>query len=153
MKKLQPMPAGEQATLLTGIEGEIAHVQFTVKENGNKGTARYNLIWHFDFANVAAEEILRLAVRSLRIDGQAAWRSAKDRMNADVWQDKTWSVRDMLDQTRQKASPEASAEKAINRLSKAERDALFAKYRYELMVEEQVKIREAGGVVKRVTKE
>lgn len=121
MKKLQAIPANEQAELLTNVEGETVHVKFTVKENGDKGKPRYNLIWHFDFAEVKIEELRKLATRSLRIDGQAAWRKAKDRMDADVWQGRKWSVRAMLNQTRQKANPVARAEKDAAKMSPAER--------------------------------
>ena len=128
MKKLQPMAADEQAVLKTTVEDDLATVTFSVKENGEKGTPRYNLTWHFDFVNVNGAELEALAIRSLRIDGQATWRKAKDKMNADVWQDRKWSVRAMLDQTRQKKSDADKAEDALGKLTQAERDAIFAKF-------------------------
>ncbi len=129
MKKMQPIPAGEQATLKTTIEGEIATVIFTVKPNHDPGAPRFNLTQVFNFEDISREELIGLAVRPLRIDVQSVWRSAKDRMDADVWQDRTWNVRAMLDQTRQKADPTTTAERAIKKLTKAERDELFKKYK------------------------
>lgn len=128
MNKLQPMDADEQATLMTAIEVDVATVTFSVKPNGEKGTPRYNLTQIFGFQGVSPEEMIGLATRSLRIDVQATWRKAKDKMDADVWQNRVWSVRAMLDQARQKASPAVSAEKALDKLTKAEREELFAKY-------------------------
>ena len=125
MKKLQPMAVDEQATLKTVIEGKGATVTFSVKPNGEKGTARYNLTQSFDFTDVTLPETIELAVRSLRIDVQATWRKAKDRMDADVWQGRKWSVRDMLDQTRQKADPATKVLNAAAKMSKRERDALM----------------------------
>lgn len=123
MNKLQAIPAGEQATLNTTTSGvgKVVDVTFSVKENGEKGTPRYNLTWQFDFEDVTPGELAKLATRSLRIDGQATWRKAKDRMDADVWQDRKWSVRAMLDQTRQKADPVSKATKGAANMSAAER--------------------------------
>ncbi len=130
MKKLTPIPTGEQATLNTTTSGvgKVVDVTFSVKENGEKGTPRYNLTWQFDFEGVTAGEIAKLATRSLRIDGQATWRSAKDKMDADVWQGKKWSVRAMLDQTRQKADPIKKTENAFLALSIAEQTEFIKKH-------------------------
>jgi len=123
MNKLQPMAADEQATLKTEAKSHLVTVTFSVKPNGEKGTARYNLTQVFDFEGVKNEEVLILAVRSLRIDVQSTWRKAKDKMNADVWQDRKWSVRDMLDQTRQKADPVTKAVSNDHKMTAAERKA------------------------------
>ncbi len=125
MKKMQLIGADEQATLNTSIAGKIATVVFSVKPNGEKGTPRYNLTQTFDFANVSEAELIGLAVKPLRIDVQSIWRSAKDKMDADVWQDRKWSVRDMLDQTRQKADPTVKVLKVAEGMTKTERDALM----------------------------
>ncbi len=125
MTKLQPIGATDQATLNTSIEGRIATVVFSVKPNGEKGTPRYNLTQTFDFENVSEGELIALAVKPLRIDVQSIWRSAKDRMDADVWQDRKWSVRSMLDQTRQKADPTVKVLKVAESMTKAEREALM----------------------------
>ena len=138
MNKLQPIPSGEQATLKTEIEGEgigqdaiddigislegrLVKCTFTVKANGDKGTPRYNLTQVFDFTGVTITELLKLAVRPLRIDVQAMWRGAKDAMDADVWQDRVWQVRAMLDQTRQKADPVSKGAKDAAKMTPAER--------------------------------
>ena len=155
MNKIQPIPTGELATLKTTIKGELATVTFTVKPNGDKGTARYNLTQTFDFKNVSHDEMIGLAVRPLRIDVQSIWRSAKDKMDADVWQDRTWDVRAMLDQTRQKADPVQKGERDAKKMSPAERKAHLETLkimiaRDEIMISEQAKIRKAGGVKERV---
>ncbi len=126
MNKLQAIGADEQATLSTTIDtdiegAELAHVTFSVKPNGEKGTPRYNLTQTFDFSHVTRKEIIELAVKPLRIDVQSIWRSAKDKMDADVWQDRKWQVRAMLDQTRQKADPISKAAKGAAAMSAAER--------------------------------
>lgn len=125
MNKLQAIPSGDQATLRTFGTGESVEVTFSVKENGEKGTPRYNLVWLFDFTDVKPEELRTLATRSLRIDGQAVWRKAKDRMDSDVWQDRKWSVRAMLDQTRQKADPTQKVLNAAAKMTKDEREELM----------------------------
>ena len=130
MKKLKPMAADEQATLHTTVTGDKVSVTFSVKPNGEKGTARYNLIQVFDFAHVSQTELYVLATRSLRIDVQATWRKASDKMDADIWQDRKWSVRAMLDQTRTRTK-KTDADKALAamaKLSKAEVMAIFAKF-------------------------
>ncbi|KKM81573.1 hypothetical protein LCGC14_1328340 [marine sediment metagenome] len=127
MNKLQPIPSSEQATLKTTIKGGVASVTFSVKPNGEKGTPRYNLTQIFDFSNVSEAELIALAVKPLRIDVQSVWRSAKDKMDADVWQDRKWSVRAMLDQTRQKADPVLKAFKLAEGMTKAEREEYIKK--------------------------
>ncbi len=128
MNKLQPIGADEQATLKTSISGKVAHVTFSVKPNGEKGTPRYNLTQIFDYGECTDEEILGLAVRSSRIDVQSMWRSAKDRMDGDVWQNRTWSVRSMLDEAPQKADPVKKTEKAFLALSIEDQAAFLKKH-------------------------
>ncbi len=127
MKKLQPIPTGEQAILWTTIRDDgIASLIFSVKENGEPGGPRYNLKQYLDFSGVTEKELLELASKPLRIDIQATWRAAKDRMDADVWQDKKWSVRAMLDRTRQKADPVTKATKNAAKMTAAERKVHLA---------------------------
>lgn len=132
MKKLSPIPTDEQATLKTTVEGNMVLILFSVKPNGDKGTARYNLEQMLDFEGVSQAELLEIASKPLRIDIQAEWRGAKDRMDAEVWQGRTWKVRDMLDGSRKKATKAQKASNAVSKLTKAERDALFAMYADEI---------------------
>ncbi len=125
MNKLQPIPSGEQATLRTTIVGLVAEIVFSVKPDGEKGTPRYNLEQALDFENVTEAELIELASKPLRIDIQATWRAAKDRMDANVWQGRIWNVRAMLDQTRQKADPTAKVLKVAEGMSRAERNSLM----------------------------
>ncbi len=125
MSKLSPIPSDTQATLSTSIAGKIATVIFSVKPNGEKDSARYNLTQTFDFDNVSNDEILTLATRSLRIDVQSVWRKDSDRMNAEKWQNRKWSVREMLDQTRQKTDPKTKVLNAIGKMTKDEKDAIL----------------------------
>ena len=124
MKKLQSMAADEQASLHTTVTGDQVSVTYSVKPNGEKGSPRYNLTNVFDFTGVSQSELYVLATRSLRIDVQAIWRKASDKMNSDVWQDRKFSVRSMLDQTRQKADPVAQVLKKADSMSKNEIMAL-----------------------------
>lgn len=126
MNKLQAIPVGEQATLKATSTDTGVEVTFSVKENGEKGTPRYNLTWQFDFEGVTAQEVGILAARSLRIDGQATWRKAKDKMDADVWQDRKWSVRAMLDQTRQKGDLVTASARVAAKMTAAERKTHLA---------------------------
>ncbi len=123
MDKLQPMSADEQATLRTEIADDIATVTFTVKPDGEKGTPRYNLRQSFDFRDVSRDELIGLATRPLRIDIQAVWRKASDRMDHKLWQGRLWGVRAMLDQTRQKADPVTKAHANDAKMTPAERKA------------------------------
>lgn len=132
MKKLVSIPTDEQAVLkyTVDVDAMTATVIFSVKENKDS-PERYNLTWTFDYSNVSTAELLEQAVRQQKIDGSRDWRGAKDRMDSDVWQDKVWDVRTMLDSGRQKADPATKASNAVAKLSKAERDALFAMYANE----------------------
>ncbi len=125
MSKLSPIPTDSPATLSTSVSENVATVTFSVKPNGEKDSARYNLTQTFDFDDVKTDEILTLATRSLRIDVQATWRKDSDRMNAEKWQNRKWSVREMLDQTRQKADPKTKVLNAIGKMTKDEKDAIL----------------------------
>ncbi len=125
MSKLQAIPTGEQATLRTTVEGKVAHLVFSIKENGENGAPRYNLEQTLDFTGVSEAELIELASKPLRIDVQSIWRKAKDRMDSDIWQGRAWNVREMLDQTRQKADPTAKVLKAAEKMSETERNALM----------------------------
>lgn len=129
MKKLQPIPADAPAVLRRDVDDEEnASVIFSVKEKKGIGEPRYNLKWFYDFHEVSRNELIALALKPLVIDGQGEWRTAKDKMDADVWQDRKWSVRAILDETPRKKSEAEKADAAIGKLTKVERDLLFAKY-------------------------
>lgn len=119
MKKLTK---DEQATLSTKVDGDLATCTFTVKPDADS-PERYNLTVPFDFKGVSREELIQLAVRPLRIDFQGRWRASKNKMDKS-WEDRQ-SVRNILDGMRTKADPMTRATRAIEKLSKAEREQLM----------------------------
>ena len=125
MTKLKALAKDVQATLNTSVSGDVATCTFTVKENGDKGTPRYNLTWNFDYAEVSRKELILLAVRSHRIDGQADWRKAKNRLDSEFWQNRYWSARAMIDESPAKADPTTKVLKAAEKMTAAERTALM----------------------------
>lgn len=126
MNKIKPMAADDQAVLRMSLEGEIGTTMFSIKEN--KDSVRCNLTWHYDFTGVTRDELKLEVMRAWKIDDATKWREAKDRMDADKWQGRMHSGRDRLDNVRQKKTDVAKAETAMDKLTKAERDVLIAKW-------------------------
>ena len=125
MTKLKALAADEQATLNTSIVDNVATCTFTVKPEANG--SRFNLLHRYDYTGVSEEEVLALATRSIRIDVQAKWRKAKDKMDAEKWTDKTFMVRDILDESPAKADPVTKALRLADKMTKAERNEYIKK--------------------------
>ncbi len=83
----------------------------------------------FDFEGVGIPQLYRLAVKQLVIDVQAIFRKATvaEQNTAGNWE-KTWMVTELLDKKRQPASPVKTAATALDKMTDAERQELFAKY-------------------------
>lgn len=96
---------------------------FTVKENAD--ALRANLTWTYDFSGVSEQEIQDMALSSVHIPMQEKWRKAKDRMDADLYQNRTIKVRDLVDKKRQPSDPKAKASGLLAKLPEAERKALL----------------------------
>lgn len=127
MPKLQPIKEDENASISIAVDEKAmrATVSHTVKEN-RASPARYQLKWVFDFSETPMVDVLKLATRTICIKVQADWRKAKDRMDAEKWQDATFKVEQVLAEGRKSADPVTKAKSAVSKLSKAEREALIA---------------------------
>ena len=123
-QKLKAIPKGEQATLRTTVQGEKVTTVHTVKPNG-ESQDRFNLTWTFDFSKVTKEELQKLAERTLRIKMQSNWRKAKDRMDAEIWDNRTFSVREILDTGRKSADPVEKVTNLVEKMSPEEKRALL----------------------------
>lgn len=118
---------GETVVRRTKIDTEAgqAEVIRTVKPNAQTDT-KTRVHWTFDFADVTEEEVMELAVRTLVIDAQRAWRnmSAADRSkNAE----RTIRVREMLDaaKTRGTGDPVKRAASLASKMTDEEREELL----------------------------
>lgn len=121
---MRTLTKDENANRAISIDGKNVKCVHTVK-TGRDEPVRYELTWTFDFGEVNADELLELAVRNVLIRTQQDWRAAKDRMKEEKWDNKTFSVRGILDETRKSADPFARAKAAAGKLSKEEREALI----------------------------
>ena len=75
--------------------------------------------WIFDFEKVTRNELLQLASRTVKIIKQRDWRIASDRRNEKVWDNCTFSVRDVIDNLGKRVAVDAvtAAERAIDKLT------------------------------------
>jgi len=132
MSKLKALTKDEQATIsmVASDDGQQCVVSHTVKESKDDDI-RYQLSWTFDFSKTTREDLLKLATRTICIKKQAEWRKSKDRMDGEKWDGITFMVDEVLAEGRKSADPVTRAKGALNKLSKAERDALLALYAAE----------------------
>ena len=125
MNKLQQIKTDASATINCTAMGKEVNFTHSVKvEQDTK--VRYNLNWTFDFATVAQSEILKLAARSMLIRKQGEWRKAKNRLDADVWDEVTFDVESMLAEGRKSADPVTKVVNAVAKMSQAEKADLLA---------------------------
>lgn len=106
------------------VNGKMVAVTHTVRPNRETDN-RYNLTWNVDFAGVTDAEVLELAARTIVIRLQHEWRQAKNKMDEKVWQNATFKVRAVLDESRKTADPLTKAEGLIGKLSAAEKAQLL----------------------------
>ena len=123
-KNLKPMGDDEQGTLNVSVEGKIATVRHTVRPDSGSSN-RFNLEWRFDFADVSQKELVELATRTVLIRKQGEWRKAQDRMNATVWDNVVFAVRDILDSKRKTADPFQRLMSQIGKMSAGEKAAIM----------------------------
>ena len=113
----------------TILDDNIVECSLTVRKN--KDTNRVQIdSWKFDFANVSKNEERLLAVKTCKIVTQREMTKSKDFNNPKVWEDRTISVRKIIDEQgkREKVDAVTAADRAFDKLSADERDALIAKY-------------------------
>ena len=128
MNKLTKIETDASATItckLAKNQPKVVRFEHAVKVDRDTND-RYNLRWNFDFGTVNEEEILKLAARSMLIRKQGEWRKAKDRINADEWQDVTFDVEVMLAEGRKSADPVTKVVNAVAKMSQAEKADLLA---------------------------
>lgn len=126
MAKITPISVTEPATKSYKVVDGKVSVIHTVKPD-NSSRDRYNLKWKFDFAGVSQNEIKLIAARTLTIRKQGEWRAAKNRMDGAIWNDCTFSVREILDGARRAKAPVEKIEDLLPKLSDAEIEELKRK--------------------------
>lgn len=119
MNKIKAMAADEQAVLRMSIEGKIVTMIFSVKEK--MGEPSCNLTWHVDFEGSTTEQIMLEAARAFKIDKALEWRSAKDKMNADVWQGRAFNFAEEKAKGPHKKTDIEKADADAKKLTPAER--------------------------------
>lgn len=113
----------------TILENNIVECSLTVRKN--KDTNRVQIdSWKFDFANVSKNEERLLAVKTCKIVTQREMTKSKDFNNAKIWENRTISVRKIIDEQgkREKVDAVTAADRAFDKLSDSEREALIAKF-------------------------
>lgn len=108
---LQPIGEGEKATRATDIVGKIATDTFSFRLV-DKGP-RYNRTTKFDFSGCTEEDLLNLALQSVRIDWQAQIRSAgADALKRDKFN--TCDVKlDVINKSRDPGDPMVAAARRL----------------------------------------
>lgn len=110
------------------IDKDKVECALTVRKNKDANRVQIDK-WTFDFAGVTPTERLVLAVKTCKIISQREMTKSKDYNNAKVWEGRTFSVRGMIDDMgkRETVDSVTAAERAIDKITDAELDALIAK--------------------------
>lgn len=121
---------GEQVSRGVHIRGNTAVVNHVTKAS-EESEVGYLLTWEFDFQGVTVPELMDIAAGALTIGERPPFKKAlKDSKDQDTtaeeWDNKTFSVRDLIDDARKsKADPVTKAKNALGKLSEADRKALL----------------------------
>lgn len=122
MYQMKTLPRGEAANLTIKSTGEFRlHLSHTVQVS--KDSPRIQLEhWTFDFEDVPMEELQKLAAKTVKIFLQRQWRNSKDRMKADVWDNRVFKITDVVKEmgARTTADPLTAAERALDKLTNEE---------------------------------
>lgn len=114
---------GEKRSVGMKVDGNKVAVKHVTL---NKPTdSHYELNWTFDFEKVSREDLIRLATRGLVIDQRPKFKAEKDAKKLEAWDNKTFSVADLLAKERVRLSPVEKASKAVASLGADEQIALL----------------------------
>ena len=118
---MREIPRGEKVSRSTiTLDGSTIKVVVTTKED-RETDRRVETTWSFDFSNCSDDEVLRLASKECVASAQRSWRAAKDRLNPEVWDERTFDVkREIVDAVRVRGNPVVAARNYISKLSEAE---------------------------------
>ena len=114
---------GEKAARTCAISGDVVtrtHVTL------NKPTkAEYQLTWAFDFSGVSKEELMTIASRAIVIALRPEFK-VEPAANLEVWDNRTFSVREYLDSERSKVDDVEKARRLLGKLTPEQREAILA---------------------------
>ena len=125
---MKTLPRGEAANLVIKSVGKYKlHLSHTVQPSKDSEIRIQIEHWTLDFEGVSAEDMQKLAARTVKIFLQRKWKKDPKRMNAKVWDNCTFSVLDVIKEmgTRVSADPLTAAERAFDKLTDAEVEALI----------------------------
>ena len=122
---MRELTKGEAANRRISTSGKVVTVVHTVKPSDDS-QSRYELTWKFDFADLSEDQLCELAVKPMLIRKQADWRKANNRMDGKVWDNQTFSVKEILENVRQAADPVTKAANTAKKMTAEQRKALLA---------------------------
>lgn len=116
---------GEKANVGTKVDGSIVTVQHVTLNKPTK--AKYEMSWKFDFSNVSQTDLLRLAARGLVIDQRPKFKAEKDARKLQSWDNRSFSVTEILKKERARITKAEKAAKAVEALDTNEQLELLKK--------------------------
>ena len=128
-KVMKTLPRGEAANLVIKSVGKYKlHLSHTVQENKDEVRVQIEH-WTLDFEGVTLEELQILAAKTVKIWLQRKWSKDPKRMDAKVWDNCTFRVPAVIKEmgTRATADPMTAAERAADKLSDTEFEAMVAR--------------------------
>ncbi len=126
---MRKLTGDEKVKRSTRVEGDRVIATFTVKANGAEATQTFVLEdYFFDMADVTDEEIRLAAAKAWIIERQRMFRDAGPTERQGLL-GKGCKVRDLIDRERRGPDASKQAVNALDKLTQAERDAIFAQYK------------------------
>lgn len=121
---MRTIPKGEKATINMSVDlgdddtpKKLVTMTFTAREDKHQDT-RTEMTWIMDFGDCSMTELLLEAAKSTKISYVPNWREAKDRMDAEVWDNRTINVKtDILDAGKTPRDPVKATSSLLNKLS------------------------------------
>lgn len=108
---------GESTPRTTTVINDVVTVNHVTKHNTLGQCA---MAWHFDFAHIDRETLMRVATRALVIDARPVFKKCPQ-STADDWNDREFNVGEMLTRQRRGADPVTAAKSNWDKMDVAQR--------------------------------
>src|SRR5688572_7055635 len=105
---------GEKRTVGMKLDGDVVRVDHVTLNKPSK--RKFQLTWTFDFNGVSTDDLKRLATRGLVIDQRPKFKAEKEDKKLAQWDNRTFSVKELLAKERKRLTMEQRVEKAVTEL-------------------------------------
>ena len=120
---MKEVKKGESHATSTKVDGEKVLIRHVTLNKPSRTS--FELSWTFDFAGVSTEQLKELAAKGLVIAARPKFKKEKERAKLKEWDNKTFTVKEMLGKAKRKVDKVTKAKVALSTLSDEEKAELL----------------------------